>query len=90
MISKATIMVPPMRKPRMRLDSSIVGWKMAIKQIVMRYTKIPCSVGTGFLVFLRSFPGLSRMFNFLKRVMPAVAILMAKSASKTRFIAFES
>ncbi len=51
-----------------------------------RYVNIPIIVGTGFLVFFRSLPGLSKISNFLKPRIHKNVTILAPRREKNRFI----
>jgi hypothetical protein len=69
-VSTITIKVPHAKNHSKSLFVHISGKNNAIIMRNMIYTTIPCIVGTGFLVHFRSFHGLSRIFNFLKILIP--------------------
>ena len=59
---------------------------MAIHINNIRMTNIHCRVGTGALVFFKSLPGLSRIFNFLNRNSHRQAIKIVMMISRIRVI----
>lgn len=65
----------PIINPRNRLFCKYSGNSTATIPKNHKYVKTPSIVGTGFLVFLRSFPGLSKTFNFLKIQIPSIFII---------------
>ena len=69
-ISTITIKVHHAKNQSNSLFVRISGKNKAIIIRKIKYTTIHCIVGTGFLVHFRSFHGLSRMFNFLKILIP--------------------
>ena len=69
-ISTTTIKVPHAKNQSNNLFVHISGKNSAIMIRKIIYTTIHCIVGTGFLVHFKSFHGLSRIFNFLKILIP--------------------
>ena len=68
--STITIRVPQAKNQSNSLLVHISGKNRAITIRNIKYTTIHCIVGTGFLVHFKSFHGLSKIFNFLKILIP--------------------